>query len=437
MKPRARITALFSGLLLMATMIVLLACEGQTITFEESTEEADGSRTVRVSSSSNEATPAATRPPIPTPAATRPPIPTPEPGERVVFPLMSDGDALVALFDAAGSGDWGNKDGWLFEVDLSLWYGVTTNAEGRVTALDLSSIGLSGELPEDIGLLTELTELNLSNNSLSGALPAEMGDLVNLEELYLNNNRFSGALPASLGNLVNLTDLHLHGNQFGAEFPAALAALPKLESVTIWGNKFTWAESYPPGLLADLVALVALYESAGGDSWSERSNWLRDPLVASWSGVSIGGDGSVTGLALSGNRLSGELPPQLGGLTSLTHLDLSGNQLEGEIPENIGNLTGLTELSLHSNQLGGNPPAELGNLTALTHLSLYSNQLRGEIPAEIGGLSSLTRLHLNNNQLSGPIPEQLSNLADLEELNVAVNQLSGNGTAQPRQPLEP
>ena len=93
-----------------------------------------------------------------------------------------------------------------------------------------------------------------------------------------------------------LTDLHLHGNQFGAEFPAALGGLSELDSVTIWNNRFTWAESYDPGLLADMVGLVALYESAGGDSWSERSGWLSDPSVAAWSGISIGGDGSVTGL---------------------------------------------------------------------------------------------------------------------------------------------
>ena len=190
-----------------------------------------------------------------------------------------------------------------------------------------------------------------------------IGSLTKLEELYLNGNQFSGALPAGLSALAALTDLHLHGNQFGAEFPPALAGLTELDSVTIWNNRFTWADSYAPGLLADMVGLVALYESTGGDNWSQRTGWLSDPSVAAWSGVSIGGDGSVTGLDLGENGLSGELTMQLGGLASLTALNLGGNQLEGEIPSTIGNLTGLEELYLNDNQLDGSLPADMGNLT--------------------------------------------------------------------------
>ena len=295
--------------LLLVVMIGFLACEDETITIER-TEDGAVVRTDR-----------------PTDPATVAPVATPLPGDPVTFPPMSDGAALMALYDAAGGANWSNNDGWVYTVDIGQWHGVTTDAAGRVTALDLSGNGLSGELPEDIGILTGLTELDLSDNGLSGSLPAEIGDLTALEELYLNGNQFSGALPTSLGGLTALTDLHLHGNQFGAEFPAALDGLSNLESVTIWNNKFSWADSYAPGLLADMVGLVALYESAGGDNWSERSGWLSDPSVAAWSGVSIGGDGRVTGLDLSENQLSGELPPQIGSLASLTALDLSNNQL--------------------------------------------------------------------------------------------------------------
>ena len=69
---------LIFALSLLLLLPLLLACNG-TITIEESTEEADGSRTVRVSSTDER-----------TPAATRPPIPTPEPGERVAFPALSE-----------------------------------------------------------------------------------------------------------------------------------------------------------------------------------------------------------------------------------------------------------------------------------------------------------------------------------------------------------
>lgn len=410
-----RLAAVILTLVLVLAVTSLLACEGQTITFEESTEEADGSRTIRVSSSSDDGTPGPE--PILDPTAT--------PRPRVVFPPMSDGAALMALFDATGGDGWSNNGEWLYNEDLGQWHGVTTDAAGRVIALDLSSIGLSGELPEEIGYLTGLTELDLSDNSLTGALPAEIGSLVNLEELYLNGNQFSGSLPATLSALTALTDLHLHGNQFGAELPAALAALTELDSLTIWNNRFTWVDSYAPGLLADMVGLVALYESTGGENWRERSGWLYDLSVAAWSGVSIGGDGSVTGLDLSENELTGELPPQFGGLASLKELNLSGNQLEGEIPETIGSLTALEELYLNDNQLEGGLPAEIGNLTALTMLHLHNNQLAGNLPSGIGAMDDLEELSVHTNRLSGPVPAVLGNLSDLEVLWLHDNQFSG------------
>ena len=402
-----RLSIVILTLLLITAMILLSACGGETITIERSTPEPEATRGLSA------------------PATARPPIPTPELGERVDFPPMSDGAALTALYDATGGDGWSDNSEWLYNDDLGQWHGVTTDAAGRVTALDLSSNGLSGELTEELEYLTELTELNLSGNALSGALPAEMGSLVKLEELYLDGNQFSGALPAALSALTALTDLHLHGNQFGAEFPPALAGLTELDSVTIWNNRFTWADSYAPGLLADMIGLVALYESAGGDRWSQRSGWLSDPSVASWSGVSIGGEGLITGLDLSENGLSGELPPALGSVASLTALNLSGNQLEGEIPSTIGNLTGLEDLYLNDNQLDGSLPADMGNLTALTHLSLHTNQLTGNIPAGIGGMAELEELHLHSNRFGGPVPAELGNLGNLEALWLHDNQLSG------------
>ena len=168
------------ALISLTLLLALAACEGQTITIEQSTPDPDGTRALSA------------------PSTAGTPLPTPEPGERVDFPPMSDGAALLALYDAAGGEGWNNRDGWLYEVALGQWHGVTTDPSGRVTGLDLSGNGLSGELPEELEYLTELTELNLSNNALEDSLPAALGSLANLEELYLNNNQLSGPLPAGL-----------------------------------------------------------------------------------------------------------------------------------------------------------------------------------------------------------------------------------------------
>ena len=47
----------------------------------------------------------------------------------------------------------------------------------------------------------------LSENQLSGEIPAELGSLSNLISLILDNNALSGEIPAELGSLSNLISL--------------------------------------------------------------------------------------------------------------------------------------------------------------------------------------------------------------------------------------
>ena len=109
-------------------------------------------------------------------------------------------------------------------------------------------------------------------------------------------------------------------------------------------------------------------------------------------------------MQLSGNQLTGEIPPQLGQLTNLTSLWLSGNQLTGEIPNALGQLTNLTSLQLNENQLTGEIPNALGQLANLTSLQLNENQLTGKPPRGLRR-RRLTLLALDP-LISGLSPEQ-------------------------------
>ena len=101
-----------------------------------------------------------------------------------------------------------------------------------------------------------------------------------------------------------------------------------------------------------------------------------------------------------------------------TILGLSGNRLTGPIPPELGRLTNLERLQLHENGLSGPIPPELGQLANLIFLSLSINELSGPIPPELGQLTILERLWLHGNQLSGPIPVELGNLTGLTELRI-------------------
>lgn len=55
----------------------------------------------------------------------------------------------------------------------------------------------------------------------------------------------------------------------------------------------------------DREALVALYNSTGGDSWRESTNWCTNVDLSQWKGVQLNGEGRVVGLKLPSNNLRG------------------------------------------------------------------------------------------------------------------------------------
>ena len=180
--------------------------------------------------------------------------------------------------------------------------------------------------------------------------------------------------------------------------------------------------------VADLVALIALYNATDGPNWKNNTNWLSDVPVEEWYGVGTNSSGRVIELELFDNGLKGAIPANLGNLVNLRKLDLRRNQLSGTIPPVLGNLSNLTTLYLNGNHLTGFIPPELGNLSNLRYLNLTSNQLTGTIPVGFGNLANLTSLSLggnDGNQLTGPIPTELGNLSNLTWLSLASNQLSG------------
>ena len=185
-------------------------------------------------------------------------------------------------------------------------------------------------------------------------------------------------------------------------------------------------EPDPPESAADRAALVAFYESAGGDNWVSRANWLGDGPMAEWFGVGVNlRTGRVESIILSGNGLEGPITPEIGKLTMLNELNLSLNKLSGSLPEELGELENLQVLQAGANSFSGPIPPELGNLAELIVLNLSRNSLSGTIPPELGNLGNLVSLDLTSNSLSGAIPATLGNLAQLESLSLSENSLSG------------
>uniref|UniRef100_A0A0A0LFV5 non-specific serine/threonine protein kinase n=1 Tax=Cucumis sativus TaxID=3659 RepID=A0A0A0LFV5_CUCSA len=83
-----------------------------------------------------------------------------------------------------------------------IWQGLNCSSVDsqppRVTSLDLSSSGLTGEISKEVASLKMLETLDLSNNSLNGAVPDFLTQLPLLRVLNLERNNLSGLIPSQL-----------------------------------------------------------------------------------------------------------------------------------------------------------------------------------------------------------------------------------------------
>ena len=104
-----------------------------------------------------------------TPTATAIPTDGGTAATPTVTPANVDREALIALYEATGGPNWNNNENWLSPVKIGEWYGVTTDANGRVIALNLGGNNLIGELPSELGSLATLEELYIVHCTSSTA----------------------------------------------------------------------------------------------------------------------------------------------------------------------------------------------------------------------------------------------------------------------------
>ena len=147
--------------------------------------------------------------------------------------------AVLSVFYHAMSGIlWDKSYNWQSGASLSQWHGVTTDANGRVTKLELADNLVLGYLPTELGDLEKLEVLDLSDNLLIGLIPPELGNLTNLKKLDLSSNLLEGSIPPELGNLTNLAVLNLEWNLLKGNFPRALGNLTNLQVLRVAGFDF-------------------------------------------------------------------------------------------------------------------------------------------------------------------------------------------------------
>ena len=124
-----------------------------------------------------------------------------------------------------------NNNGIIEPIELGTqhwWNGRLTELNCNydlVNEFTLSDLGLSGEIPQEIGTLDSLEFLWLEDNQLTGPIPTEIGNLSKLKYLIMHYNQLSDSIPSEIGNLSNLEILKLDNNQLTGYIPESICDL--------------------------------------------------------------------------------------------------------------------------------------------------------------------------------------------------------------------
>ncbi|KAJ7982527.1 putative Receptor protein kinase [Quillaja saponaria] len=334
----------------------------------------------------------------------------------------------------------------------------------KLQLLDLSTNFLNGTLPLSLANLTQVYELDFSRNNITGELypqlfpggtnqigligiknllfqdtllggqiPIEIGNLKNLVLIALDGNSFYGPIPPSLGNCSELSILMLSENQLTGSIPPTIGSLSKLTDLRVLTNKLSGLVPQGIGNLSSLTVLHLAENNFTGQLPPQvcRGGQLVNLTAAynSFTGpipVSLRNCKSLYRVRLEYNQLTGFIDQDLGVYPNLTYIDISYNKLQGELSPSWGACQKLSLLRTSGNMIKGKIPDEILQLKQLVDLDLSSNQLSGDMPKQIGNLSSLSFLSLNDNKLSGQIPEGLGALSNLQSLDLSMNKLSGS-----------
>ncbi|KAL4629137.1 hypothetical protein ACB092_05G287000 [Castanea dentata] len=241
----------------------------------------------------------------------------------------------------------------LLDGSLPLW------SSTRLKHLHLEENNFSGSIPEPFLNMSELRTLDISDNKLSGSIPSAISKASNLRILLLGGNQLSGNISTQLCQLTNITLMDLSRNLFFGTIPRCFG---HTLSFGIFDAQY-WASGFRSGdsvyYLDVEINFVTKY----------RLSSYKDDILT-----------YMSGLDLSCNNLTGEIPLELGQLQGIHALNLSHNQLTGSIPKSFSDLTKVESLDLSHNRLSGEIPPQLIELTFLEVFSVAYNNLSGRTP---------------------------------------------------------
>ena len=349
--------------------------------------------------------------------------------------------------------------------------------------LDLTDNQLSGKIPKDSKLPSNLEYLSIRSNTLEGGIPKLFGNGCSLLSFDMSNNNFSDELPMIIYHLsgcaryslevldlnmnqingtlpdfstfTSLKILDLSENKLNGEIPQDIQFPPQLESMYINSNSLKGV--FTDYHFSNMSKLWRLDLSDNSLALTFTQNWvppfqlfsiyLRScklgPTFPKWLLTQNGFDHidisnasisdivpkrfwaklpqEVIAMDISHNNLRGIIPNFLR-KDFFYKMSLGSNQFEGSIPPFLLNSG---SLDLSNNKFSGSLSLLCRNSTiqTLIHLDFSYNQLSGHIPNCWRQLNSLQYLDLSHNNFVGKIPTSMGSLLYLQALLLRNNNL--------------
>ncbi len=286
--------------------------------------------------------------------------------------------------------EWNVGANWDFNKDVDMWGaqpGVKLHDNGRVALISLAGFGISGDLPDAIGQLTELVELYLGNHN---------------ESARLDND------PTVEFGMSNANRMERHKEY-----------LRRTHTLT------QFSEPVARGLMEHGISIpeIALYETMTEDQIIDRKT--GDMKIKPMEDV-------LPGVATNGLR---SIPEAIGKLKKLETFFIANGDIES-LPASMAKLESVTDFEIYNCRKMKNFPMVIAQMPSLTSVNLSANPQWTDVDDGLRALASgpagksVQILYMNECSLT-VLPKEINEMKKLGLLSVASNRISKIESAYP------